>query len=138
MKASLLVILLLTACATTAREAEGDLAAVLETALPPNTRVIVLAEGLPEIVRHVAALKTDVIDFASVPRTPRESLPAGYFVLEKLAIDGDSAELEGLLGPVPIAAPGEILMACGTRRRVFLIRNENGSWEVSSMSVTVC
>jgi hypothetical protein len=138
MKASLLVILFLTACATAAREVEADLAAVLEAALPANTRVIVLAGGLPEIVRHVAALKTDAIDFASVPRTPRESLPAGYFVLEKLAIDGDSAELEGLLGPVPIAAPGEILMDCGTRRRVFLVRDENGSWKVSRMSVTMC
>lgn len=138
MKASLLVTLLLAACATTALDAEADLAAVLDVALPAKARVIVLAEGLPETVRRVATLKAKVIEPAAVPRTPNESLPAGYFVLEKLAIDGDTAELEGLLGPVPIAAPGELLMACGTRHRILLIRNENGSWEISRMSVTVC
>ena len=138
MKASLLITLLLAACATTALDGEADLAAVLETALPAKTRVIVLAEGLPETVRRVAARKMNVIDPAAVPRTPSESLPAGYFVLEKLTIDADSAVLEGLLGPVPIAAPGEILMACGTRHRILLVRNESGSWEVTRMSVTVC
>ena len=45
MKASLLFTLLLTACATTALDAEADVAAVLEVALPAEARVIVLAEG---------------------------------------------------------------------------------------------
>jgi hypothetical protein len=138
MKASLLITLLLAACATTPLDAEADLAAVLEAALPAGTRVIVLAGGLPETVRRVAARKMDAIDPAAVPRTPTESLPAGYFILEKLAIDADSAVLEGLLGPVPIAEPGEILMACGTRRSVFLARDESGAWEVTRVTVTAC
>jgi hypothetical protein len=57
--------------------------------------------------------------------------------IDRLEVSGDTASFAPLLGPVPKAKKGEILLDCGTRYS-FQQTKEAGVWTIGLMSVAVC
>lgn len=138
MKRLLPLLLLLASCATIPNSAD-DRAAAVRAALRDlgageNVQTLVVDGGE---LRAALNGKVAVISSADVPRTERDSLPAGYARLQMIDITGNHGTMQLLVGPVPKAVEGEIMLACGTTYSFALERGENG-WRATVTGVTVC
>lgn len=140
--ASLLLIALLTAsCPSPIRTPDADLRAAAIAALdqldPQKKLVVVLPAATPAELRAALSGVRRTIEERDVVETESASFPAGHLRLERLEVSGDTASVAALLGPVPKAKEGEILLDCGTRYS-FTMTREGGAWKVGMMSVAVC
>ncbi|MEA2572194.1 MAG: hypothetical protein QOI24_4195 [Acidobacteriota bacterium] len=135
-------LLLLASCATipnSAQDRAGAVRAALRD-LGGGERITTLVVGGPNSYGELRAAlqgKIAVISDAEVPKSERETLPAGYAKLQMIDITGNHGTLKLLVGPVPKAAEGEILMACGTTYTFALDRTEGG-WKATVTGVAVC
>jgi hypothetical protein len=139
---AILLATLLAACATIPNSAE-DRAAAVRAALRDlggGERITTLVVGGPNSYAELRAAlqgKIAVISDADVPQSDRESLPTGYAKLQMIDITGNHGTLKLLVGPVPKAQEGELLMACGTTYTFALDRTESG-WKATVTGVAVC
>jgi hypothetical protein len=121
---------------------DDDLTAVVHRAIVEVSRQVdlIVADGtLHDIARRAFAEDAEarVITSADVVETKEFSLPRGHVVLKSAKIDGDTAEVTVLVGPVPKPQPGVLLLACGTTTTILFTRKD-GKWEPGMRRVTVC
>jgi hypothetical protein len=139
---TLLATLLLLSCATIPNSAH-DRASAVRAALRDlggGERIATLVVGGPNSYGELRAAlqgKIAIISDADVPQSEHESLPAGYAKLQMIDITGNHGTLKLLVGPVPKAQEGELLMSCGTTYTFALDRTESG-WSATVTGVAVC
>lgn len=133
--------LLVARCPAPLTEPERDLLAAARAALeqidPKAELIVVLPESASPSLRRVVSALRSTIDESEVAETEGASFPARHLRIDRLEVSGDTASFAALLGPVPKAKAGEILLDCGTRYS-FQLTKEAGAWKVGLMSVAVC
>ncbi len=143
---SLAVCALLAACASSRspilhKSTPTEISSVLEAALtvvePDGGHVtLVLASDLLPAVREAAGKLREVVQLPERHRGERVTLSERQFLLQKVVIGGDSAEVEGVLGPAwpkSSALPG-----CGSTYKIKLSHDGEGHWAAGDFTVTRC
>ncbi|HEY0594018.1 MAG TPA: hypothetical protein VGF40_19765 [Thermoanaerobaculia bacterium] len=137
----LLAALVVASCPSPIRTPDWELLGAARAALdqldPKREVVVVLPDDAPPDLRRVVAELRSTRLRREVIETETESFPARHLLLDRLEVHGDRASVSALLGPVPKAKEGEILLACGTRYS-FTMRREGSAWKVGMMSVAIC
>jgi hypothetical protein len=122
------------------RHGDDELTELVRFAMNELTRRpdLIVADGaLHEIARRALEGDSRVITSGEIVETKEYSLPQGYLVLKSAKIDGDTAVVTVLAGPVPKPTPGVITLSCGTTTKMTFTRKD-GKWEEGFRSVTVC
>lgn len=135
----LLAVILATSCPVRTAETAmlGAARAALDHLDARRELVVVLPDDAPPELRSAVAQLRSTKPRSEVAETDAASFPAGHLLLQTLEVNGDSASVSALLGPVPKAKPGEILLDCGTRYS-FTMTRAGGVWKVGAMSIAVC
>jgi hypothetical protein len=96
--------------------------------------VVVLSADIETGTGAALRRARSVIQPDQVPKSTTVSLPAKYFLLKSLRVDGAQGRLSGTLGPVsnPVS-----MAACGSTFEVALDRLA-GVWQAKVVSLTVC
>lgn len=134
----LVVALLAVAAACNQSKNQAD---VLQTGLnsihaPIDT--LVLSPQLSQDARQAAASLYPVVDASAIHPANGWDFPSRHFLLKAVSINGDSAHVVGMLGPVPSPRPNFGLLACGSSVDITLQRNSSGGWQVTQTNETVC
>jgi hypothetical protein len=143
MKRSLAITLLVLASCATVPNSAVDRADAVRASLREigkGEAITTLVVGSPNSygeLRTALHGKLAVINEADVPQSDRDALPEGYAKLQMIDINGNHGTLRLLVGPVPKAKEGELMLACGTTYSFALDRVEGG-WRATVTGVAVC